>query len=124
MSKERKPVPRDPGKGFNPEELCRLKGTKVQGNTIHNGSFPGNCSVTALFGVCLGYEQAASSEGFSQGPSQPFFSPDCQPMGRRSGKDDREQKPRKFNNVLSHRKVKETDPRASSTGFSYWEICV
>lgn len=66
MGKERKRVPRDPGKGFFPEELCRLKGTKVQGNTVHNRSFPENCRVTALFWVCPGYEQAASFEGFSQ----------------------------------------------------------
>lgn len=31
--KERKLVPRDPGKGFIPEELCGLKGTKGQGNS-------------------------------------------------------------------------------------------
>lgn len=42
MGKERKHVPRDPGKGFISEELCRLKGTKDQGNTVHNRSFPEN----------------------------------------------------------------------------------
>lgn len=40
----------DPGKGFIPEELCRLKGTKDQGNTVPNGSFPENCPVSALLG--------------------------------------------------------------------------
>lgn len=66
MGKEKKLKPRDPGKGCVPEELYRFKGTKDQGNTVPNCSFPENCPVSALLWVCLVYKQAASFEGFSQ----------------------------------------------------------
>lgn len=52
MGKERKPVPRDPGKGFIPEESCRLKGTKDQGNTVpirfFSRELPSDCPVLGV----------------------------------------------------------------------------
>lgn len=66
IGKGRKLVPRDPGKGFIPEELCRLRGTEDQRNTVPNCSFPEHCPVRALFWLCLEYKQAASFKEFSQ----------------------------------------------------------
>lgn len=40
MGKDKECVPRDPGKGFIPEELCRLRGTKGQGNSAFPGRKP------------------------------------------------------------------------------------
>lgn len=47
MGKERKLVPRDPGKGFIPEELCRLRGTKGQGNCAPDFVFLGRMPLSA-----------------------------------------------------------------------------
>jgi hypothetical protein len=40
VGKERKLIPRDPGKGFIPKELCGLKGIKDKGNIVPDCSLP------------------------------------------------------------------------------------
>lgn len=124
MGKGRELILRDPVKGFIPEELCRLRGTEDQRNTVPNCSFPEHCPIRALFWVCLEYKPAASFKGFSQ-DSVCHVSVLIASLGDKSqGKMDKEQKPKKVNNVKSQRKVKDTDARESSTRFSYWEVLV
>lgn len=87
MGKERKLVPRDPGKSFIPEELCRLRGTEARETLPLTASFQEEC--------LAGQKGAAGSEGFSRDGVCHFSALNASPGDKGQGRQATGQRPQK-----------------------------